>query len=61
MFKGDELSNAAQLDLGKVQMFYFTLVLVFPYGVQLDTLFLDSSGAVENLPVLRWACWRYSP
>ncbi len=55
------MSNAAQLDLGKVQMFYFTLVLVFPYGVQLDTLFLDSSGAVENLPVLRWACWRYSP
>ncbi len=52
LFKGDEVSNAAQLDLGKVQMFYFTLILVFAYGVQLGSLFLDSSGVVENLPVL---------
>ncbi len=33
-------------------MFYFTLILVFAYGVQLGSLFLDSSGVVENLPVL---------
>lgn len=52
LFKGDEVSNAAQLDLGKVQMFYFTLILVFAYGVQMGSLFLDSSGVVENLPVL---------
>lgn len=32
LFKGDEVSNAVQLDLGKVQMFYFTLILVFAYG-----------------------------
>jgi hypothetical protein len=35
LFKGDEVSNAARLSLVKVQMFYFTLTLVFAYGVQL--------------------------
>ena len=52
LFKGGEVSNAAQLDLGKVQIFYFTLILVFAYGVQLGSLFLDSSGVIEKLPVL---------
>jgi hypothetical protein len=28
LFRGEETGNAAHLDLGKVQMFYFTLVLV---------------------------------
>ena len=52
LFKGDEVSNAAQLALGKVQIFYFTLILVFAYGVQLGSLFLEGSGVIENLPVL---------
>ena len=33
-------------------MFYFTLILVFAHGVQLGSLFLDSSGIIEKLPVL---------
>jgi len=28
------------------------LILIFAYGVQLGNLFLDSSGVVEDLPVL---------
>jgi hypothetical protein len=39
LFRGDEITDAAQLDLGKVQMFCFTLALVFAYGVQLANLF----------------------
>jgi len=35
LFKGDETGNAAQLDVGKVQMFYFTVVIAVAYGVAL--------------------------
>ena len=41
LFKGDETANAAQLDLGKIQMLYFTLVLVLAYAAQIGDLFLD--------------------
>lgn len=39
LFQGDEIGNAAHLDLGKVQMFFFTLVLVLAYGVALARMF----------------------
>lgn len=39
MFKGEETGNAALLDLGKVQMFYFTLILVLAYAVALGSGF----------------------
>ena len=39
MFKGEETGNAAHLDLGKVQMFYFTLILVLAYAVALGCAF----------------------
>ena len=51
MFKGDEVTDCSQLDLGKVQMFYFTLVLVLAYGVQLGSLFL-AGQFFESMPVL---------
>ena len=35
LFQGDEIGNAAHLDLGKVQMFFFTLVLVSAYIVMI--------------------------
>ena len=58
LFKDDEVSNVAQLDLGKVKMFYFILVLVFAYGVQLGSMFLeDSSGVVQSLPMLSTGMW----
>ena len=51
MFKGEETGNAAQLDLGKIQMFYFTLILVFAYAVALGDL-LYSTGNIDAFPVL---------
>jgi hypothetical protein len=51
MFKGDEVTDCSQLDLGKIQMFYFTLVLVLAYGVQLGSLFL-AGQFFESMPVL---------
>ncbi|HSS77968.1 MAG TPA: hypothetical protein VLV54_14655 [Thermoanaerobaculia bacterium] len=39
LFQGEETGNGAHLDLGKVQNFYFTLILVFAYGAALAALF----------------------
>ncbi len=49
LFQGDEVANAAHLDLGKVQMFFFTLVLVFAYAVALCHAFA-AGAAVPQLP-----------
>jgi hypothetical protein len=40
MFKGDDVANADYLDLSKVQMFCFTLVLVLVYSVALASMFM---------------------
>jgi hypothetical protein len=40
MFKGDDNANAGYVDLSKVQMFYFTLILVLVYGVALASMFM---------------------
>ncbi|OGF53173.1 MAG: hypothetical protein A2Z21_04960, partial [Candidatus Fraserbacteria bacterium RBG_16_55_9] len=37
LFVGEETGNGAHLDLGKIQMFYFTLILVLAYAVTLGT------------------------
>jgi hypothetical protein len=37
LFRGEETTNAAQLDLDKVQMFYFTVILLVVYGVTLGS------------------------
>jgi hypothetical protein len=39
LFQGEEIGNAGHLDLGKIQMFYFTLVLVLAYAVMLGAMF----------------------
>jgi hypothetical protein len=35
IFEGDEIGNTAYVDLGKVQMFYFTLLVAIAYSVAL--------------------------
>jgi len=40
MFKGDDVANADYVDLSKVQMFYFTLILVLVYGIALASMFM---------------------
>src|SRR4028119_756783 len=45
MFKGEEVGNAAFLDLGKVQMFFFTLITWFAHIVVLDDMFEKSASS----------------
>lgn len=52
LFQGSETGNAGQLDLGKLQMFFFTLVLLFAYGTALAALFKGTSGPIIALPVM---------
>ncbi len=40
MFKGDDVANKDSLDLSKVQMFYFTIILVLVYGAALAAMFM---------------------
>lgn len=55
MFKGDDVANADYLDLSKVQMFYFTLILALVYGVALATMFMavdPKHSTINVLPAL---------
>jgi hypothetical protein len=52
MFRGGEAGNAAHLDLGKVQMFIFTLILALAYGAALAALFAEAQGKIAELPGL---------
>lgn len=52
LFRGEEHSNARVLDLAKVQMFFFTLVLVLAYAAMLGSLFANNTSAINNLPDL---------
>jgi hypothetical protein len=52
LFQGDEIGNASHLDLGKVQMFFFTLVLVFTYTVALAHAFSQASAPIAGLPAV---------
>jgi len=47
MFKGDDVANADYLDLSKVQMFFFTIILVIIYGVALGTMFMGVGDGVN--------------
>jgi hypothetical protein len=51
IFQGDFTSNAAVIDLGKVQMFFFTIVLIVAYSYAVIESFSQSS-AVTDLPTL---------
>lgn len=52
MFRGGEAGNATHLDLGKVQMFCFTLILVLAYGAALAAMFAGAEGKIMELPGL---------
>ncbi len=52
MFQGSETGNVGLLDLGKMQMFFFTLILVLAYASALSTLFQQGRGAIQALPVV---------
>jgi hypothetical protein len=52
MFRAEEVGNAGHLDLGKVQMFYFTLIIVFAYAAALGSLLAHPSGKITSFPAL---------
>ena len=51
LFRGSQTSDAGQVDLGKLQLFFFTLVLALAYGAALLALFGRDAGAIVSLPV----------
>ena len=54
LFQGDEVGNFSQLDMSKVQMFLFTLVLVLTYASALGMMFAnaDPIKGITSFPVL---------
>jgi len=50
MFLGDDKANGKCLDLGKLQMFYFTVILALAYAVSIGILFTnDGIGAAHPM------------
>jgi hypothetical protein len=53
MFRGEEVANGGQLDLGKIQMFYFTLILIFAYASAMGAMFAAQTTArIGSFPAL---------
>jgi hypothetical protein len=52
MFQGDELTNTAQIDLAKVQMFYFTIIAVVCFFVMVLKQLVTANGNFGALPLL---------
>lgn len=52
LLRGEEAGNAAHLDLGKVQLLFFTVVLVIAYAVALGEMLQDAQGAITSFPDL---------
>jgi len=51
LFRGDEIGNYLLVDLSKVQMFFFTIVLVFAYGAAIYLLLQDPLALKNPLGV----------
>ena len=52
MFMGEELANQGQLDVAKVQLFYFTIILAVAYIGALAFMFIKSSATINTFPSL---------
>lgn len=52
LFEGEEVGNAGLVELGKFQMFMFTMLLIAGYGLMLATTFSAYRGAITALPAL---------
>lgn len=50
MFRGSETGNAGQMDISKLQVFLFTLILLLAYSTALVALFNQSALRIEALP-----------
>ena len=52
LFRGEEVGDRDHLDLGKVQMFLFTVVLVLAYGLAVADMFDRTTGTFTALPAI---------
>jgi hypothetical protein len=52
MFKGDETGNDPYLDLSKVQLFFFTIIIVIAYVSVLSGELRNTTGVIEQFPAL---------
>jgi hypothetical protein len=52
VFRGEETGNEGLLDIAKLQLFYFTVIVVFAYAVALGTALSRSAYPVTELPSL---------
>lgn len=52
LFKGEQASDYLQLDLAKVQMFYFTLIVVVAYIIAVASMLIRSQNYISSLPTL---------
>ena len=52
LFKGEEIGNFGQLDLAKVQLLYFTLIVIGAYMIAVANQFLNTQTAIASLPAL---------
>lgn len=48
LFRGDLVSNFRVVDLAKVQMFFFTIIIVFTYGTLIYGLLGNAEGLLQN-------------
>jgi hypothetical protein len=53
IFKDEGVINRDNLDLSKIQMFFFTVVLLIAYAAALWQIF-DGSGVVSMLPTIKY-------
>jgi len=52
LFRGEEITDNDHLDLGKVQMFLFTVVVILGYGLAVGDMFEGTPGAFTSLPAV---------
>jgi hypothetical protein len=52
LFRGEETGNEDLLDMGKLQLFYFTVIVVFAYAVALGTELARGGVPITEFPSL---------
>lgn len=54
LFQGDEVGNFVELDMGKLQLFFFTLILVLTYAIALGSMFASTNvmNGITTFPAL---------
>ncbi len=52
LFKGEEVNNVTHFDVSRVQMLYFTIILVLGYGAALAYAFLSEKNGFSGFPAI---------